>query len=256
MMAEKDLLNFREDWLSEITKTNKKRKIKIKETDKNVNKQKTASQGDSSNSKSNNPIPEKKCFTAFTIANDYLNTKAKKCTFCDVEAIRKRKCTCDVTSKRSNKSDVKITCKQYKQSSDRQKFYNSGDTNKADNDENLVDLLIADIDEINCVPFFDMELPKEIALKIFAFLSVKDLMHCSQVNTKWKVIAEDDLLWYKLCGELDVNISDTTCVQDRVGWKIFVKDSVTEKRRVQRKWKERFCEVRDLEYEKGIVILF
>ena len=36
-------------------------------------------------------------------------------------------------------------------------------------------------DEINTVPFFDVELPREIALQIFSYLSLKDLCSCAQV---------------------------------------------------------------------------
>lgn len=36
--------------------------------------------------------------------------------------------------------------------------------------------------EVNDIPFFDVELPYELALKIFQFLSRTDLSRCAQVN--------------------------------------------------------------------------
>ena len=38
-------------------------------------------------------------------------------------------------------------------------------------------------EEINEIPFFDHELPRELALKIFQHLDIKDLCNCSQVST-------------------------------------------------------------------------
>ena len=38
-------------------------------------------------------------------------------------------------------------------------------------------------DEINEIPFFDIELPRELALKIFRHLDVAELCHCAQVNS-------------------------------------------------------------------------
>lgn len=47
--------------------------------------------------------------------------------------------------------------------------------------ETLLDQLIADIDEITEIPFFDIKIPREVAVKIFQHLDVKDLCNCSQV---------------------------------------------------------------------------
>ena len=59
---------------------------------------------------------------------------------------------------------------------------------KKANDEQIppscsfIDKLIEDLDEINTVPFFDIQLPKEIAIVIFHNLSMKDLGRCAQVS--------------------------------------------------------------------------
>jgi len=37
-------------------------------------------------------------------------------------------------------------------------------------------------DEINTIPFFDIQLPREIALIIFSYLDVKDLCTCALVS--------------------------------------------------------------------------
>jgi len=36
--------------------------------------------------------------------------------------------------------------------------------------------------EVNDIPFFDVELPYELALKIFRFMGRTDLGRCAQVN--------------------------------------------------------------------------
>ncbi len=38
-------------------------------------------------------------------------------------------------------------------------------------------------DEVNTVPFFDVQLPREVALIIFSYLSVADLCTCARVRT-------------------------------------------------------------------------
>ncbi|XP_064392311.1 F-box/WD repeat-containing protein 8-like isoform X2 [Halichondria panicea] len=63
---------------------------------------------------------------------------------------------------------------------------------------NLVDTLISDLDEISSIPFFDIELPWEIALIIFSHLSLRDLCVCSQVSQSWKALADDNVLWLKI----------------------------------------------------------
>ncbi|KAG8456165.1 hypothetical protein GDO86_002093 [Hymenochirus boettgeri] len=47
----------------------------------------------------------------------------------------------------------------------------------------LVEQLIDDLNEINDIPFFDIQLPYEIALQIFQFLGRKELGRCAQNRT-------------------------------------------------------------------------
>jgi len=44
-------------------------------------------------------------------------------------------------------------------------------------------LMFALQNELDDVPFFDVSLPREIAVKIFGFLEMKDLCSCSQVSS-------------------------------------------------------------------------
>ena len=37
-------------------------------------------------------------------------------------------------------------------------------------------------DEITAIPFFDISIPKEVAVNIFKHLNLKDLCHCAQVD--------------------------------------------------------------------------
>ena len=52
---------------------------------------------------------------------------------------------------------------------------------------------------------FDLEnLSDEVQLKIFSYLSVKDLIHCSHVSSRTRRICQDESLWLKvnLCGKI------------------------------------------------------
>uniref|UniRef100_A0A8D2MMY4 F-box and WD repeat domain containing 8 n=1 Tax=Zonotrichia albicollis TaxID=44394 RepID=A0A8D2MMY4_ZONAL len=83
-------------------------------------------------------------------------------------------------------------------------------------------LLFPSQNEINEVPFFDVQLPYELALKIFQYLGKAELGRCAQVSRTWKILAEDEVLWYRLCQEegylLDMSISDHSC------WKLALKN--------------------------------
>lgn len=117
--------------------------------------------------------------------------------------------------------------------------------------ENLLEILIADIDETVSLPFFDLELPKEIAIKIFKYLEIKDLGNCACVNTKWKILAEDDMIWYYMC-QRNGYVRDGSCALDRDGWKQHFKENFISSRTFTQNWKQRICQISELEYEKGI----
>ena len=122
-------------------------------------------------------------------------------------------------------------------------------------EENLLDILIADIDELVSLPFFDLELPKEIAIKIFSFLSIKDLINCTSVNSSWKILADDDLIWYNMCKKYGY-VEDTTCVLDREDWKSIFKLKFQNDKKFKLNWKQRICQTSELEYEKGVLISY
>ena len=266
-MADEELESFRKKWLTELkgeeTQETKDKRQRQDEncsinynhedvTNKESNSvsqrnvllaQATTSSGKSSLSTEANKKRNLGEYEAFSIANKYLNfhnrtTCCEQCSTArdivrEVHSGKRKRCNCDGDD-----------------FTPRAAFETKAE-------ESLVDLLIADIDEITSIPFFDLELPKEIAVKIFSYLSIYDLANCCSVNKQWKALAEDDLIWFKIHQDLKLNKRDKMMVvDDRDHWKLFVRDEIVARRVVQQKWKERFCEVRDLEYEKGMQITF
>ncbi|MBN3304309.1 FBXW8 protein, partial [Amia calva] len=116
----------------------------------------------------------------------------------------------------------------------------------------LLDQLIQDLNEINDIPFFDVELPYELALQIFQYLSRTDLGHCAQVSRTWKVLAEDEVLWYRLClreGYLTgASVSDSPC------WKGTLRDCRKMEDTLRYNWKNRVGAISHLQYELGKVL--
>lgn len=116
----------------------------------------------------------------------------------------------------------------------------------------LVEQLISDLNEINEVPFFDVQLPYELALQIFQNLGRKELGRCAQVSKTWKVLAEDEVLWYRVCQQEgflpDAKISDCAC------WKHALRDSLAKENTLRANWKNRIGAVNQLQYELGKVL--
>ncbi|XP_021113045.1 F-box/WD repeat-containing protein 8 isoform X2 [Heterocephalus glaber] len=112
--------------------------------------------------------------------------------------------------------------------------------------EQLVDQLIRDLNEMDDVPFFDVQLPYELAVNIFQYLDRKDLGRCAQVSKMWKVIAEDEVLWYRLCqqeGHLpESSISDYSC------WKLIFQECQAREHMLRTNWKNRKGAVSELEH--------
>ncbi|NWT27072.1 FBXW8 protein, partial [Cardinalis cardinalis] len=106
--------------------------------------------------------------------------------------------------------------------------------------------------EINEVPFFDVQLPYELALKIFQYLGKAELGRCAQVSRTWKILAEDEVLWYRLCQQegylLDMSISDHSC------WKLALKNCRAREHMLKTNWKNRVGAVSQLHYEPGRVL--
>ncbi|XP_072456430.1 F-box/WD repeat-containing protein 8 isoform X3 [Notamacropus eugenii] len=118
--------------------------------------------------------------------------------------------------------------------------------------DRLLEQLIRDLNEINEIPFFDIQLPYELALKIFQYLGRTDLGRCAQVSRTWKVLAEDEVLWYRLCqqeGYLPgTSISDFSC------WKLVFQESRAKEHTLRTNWKNRNGAVSQLQYELGKVL--
>ncbi|XP_062445829.1 F-box/WD repeat-containing protein 8 [Rhea pennata] len=121
-----------------------------------------------------------------------------------------------------------------------------------DGGDDLLGQLIRDLNEINEVPFFDIQLPYELALKIFQYLDKAELGRCAQVSRTWKALAEDEVLWYRLCQQegylLDNSISDRSC------WKVALKDCRAKERTLRTNWKNRIGAVSQLQYELGKIL--
>ncbi|XP_057687546.1 F-box/WD repeat-containing protein 8-like isoform X1 [Corythoichthys intestinalis] len=123
---------------------------------------------------------------------------------------------------------------------------------KVEKDEQLVDQLIVDLNEANDIPFFDMELPYELALKIFQYLNHTDLGRCAQVSRVWQALAEDDVLWFRLFAadglRRDAIVSDSPC------WKATLRDCRIAAANVRANWKNRIGCISQLQFELGKVL--
>lgn len=118
--------------------------------------------------------------------------------------------------------------------------------------EQLVDQLIRDLNEMDDVPFFDIQLPYELAINIFQYLDRRELGRCAQVSKTWKVIAEDEVLWYRLCqqeGHLpQSSISDYSC------WKLIFQECRAKEHMLRTNWKNRKGAVSELEHIPDAVL--
>ncbi|XP_070572630.1 F-box/WD repeat-containing protein 8-like isoform X2 [Ptychodera flava] len=127
-----------------------------------------------------------------------------------------------------------------------------GEAMPAGRSENLIDKLISDLDEINEIPFFDIELPRELAMKIFENLNMQDLLSCAQVSSSWRSLADDDILWCRICHGLgyhaDMHPSETR------NWKKIVQDCLSEDQTLRANWKGRIGGVLTLEYVRGGIL--
>ncbi|XP_051888185.1 F-box/WD repeat-containing protein 8 [Pristis pectinata] len=118
--------------------------------------------------------------------------------------------------------------------------------------ESLLDQLISDLNEINEIPFFDIDLPYELALRIFAYLGRTELGRCAQVSKTWKVIAEDEVLWYKHC--LKEGYQTKADIGDFTGWKAVLRDSLQKEQTLRTNWKNRIGAASQLHYDVGGIL--
>uniref|UniRef100_UPI00398EDECB F-box/WD repeat-containing protein 8 isoform X2 n=1 Tax=Pristiophorus japonicus TaxID=55135 RepID=UPI00398EDECB len=118
--------------------------------------------------------------------------------------------------------------------------------------EDLLDQLINDLNEINEIPFFDIDLPYELALRIFAYLGKTALGRCAQVSKTWKIIAEDEVLWYKHC--LKEGYQTKADIGDFVCWKAVLRDSLKKEQTLRANWKNRIGAASQLQYDVGGIL--
>lgn len=123
---------------------------------------------------------------------------------------------------------------------------------KVKKEEELVDQLIQDLNEVNDIPFFDVELPYELALKIFQYLNRTELGRCAQVSRAWRVLAEDGVLWFRLCQREGYHQGDS--VSNSPCWKSTLRDCRNSARTVRSNWKNRVGSVRQLQFELGKIL--
>ncbi|XP_044051438.1 F-box/WD repeat-containing protein 8 isoform X2 [Siniperca chuatsi] len=123
---------------------------------------------------------------------------------------------------------------------------------KVKKDKELLDQLIQDLNEVSDIPFFDIELPYELALKIFQYLNCTELGRCAQVSRAWRVLAEDGVLWFKMCTRegyhQDASVSDSPC------WKSALRDCRNSAKTVCSNWKNRVGSISQLQFELGKVL--
>ena len=117
--------------------------------------------------------------------------------------------------------------------------------------KSLLEQLIDDINEITSIPFFDLSLPKEVGIQIFNHLRVKDLCACAQVSKSWKILSEDELIWYRIGCKLGYIQERDSAAIDRANWKAFVRECILEERELRRNWKERMCRLSSMEFKRG-----
>ncbi|KAF6738062.1 F-box/WD repeat-containing protein 8 [Oryzias melastigma] len=123
---------------------------------------------------------------------------------------------------------------------------------KGRREEELVEQLIEDLNEVNDIPFFDVELPYELALKIFQYLTCAVLGRCAQVSRAWRVLAEDGVLWFRMCTREGyhphASVSDSPC------WKSTLRDCRSSAKAVRSNWKNRVGSISQLQFELGKVL--
>lgn len=138
----------------------------------------------------------------------------------------------------------------------------SGESAKRKKDEpneeskQMLDLFIADLDDINEIPFFDTTVPREVALKIFQHLDMRSLCMCSQVSRSWRSLADDELLWFEVFQKLGLGGTDTNNmhVSQSSDWKGKVRRLMEEKQLLDANWRLRTGKPYQLHYAQGRVL--
>lgn len=188
----------------------------------------------------------------FKILTQFLNEAPKKKK--DSPLSRKSKDVPITYCKRKYFSDPSFNSQKVK----KKKKVGSGKDEIIDNDQKseikqrYLDLFIADLDEINEIPFFDTTVAREIALKIFQHLDLKSLCMCSQVSRSWHSLADDEMLWCQISHSL--GFLPNFHVSQRENWKSLVRSHLEQKRTLISNWKERVGKPYHLNFAQGGVL--
>jgi len=233
-MNAEDLETFREEWVSELNK-------KVKESHSESSRYEFENINSRLTSEKRNAIEYSRLSDGKEIE------KSRVCTLEKDEHYQEATGTLDSRSR-----CAKLRQKKKSRTEDKISYVESK-WPKLEVEENFLEILIADIDELVSLPFFDLELPREIAIKIFQYLSIKDLGNCACVNTKWKILADDDLIWFDLCSRHRF-VNEDSCALDREGWKEVFREKSHSAKCFHQNWKERICQISELEYEKGGIL--
>ncbi|XP_064472228.1 F-box/WD repeat-containing protein 8-like [Ornithodoros turicata] len=124
---------------------------------------------------------------------------------------------------------------------------------RRNNRKSFLDTLIDDLNETTDIPFFDVCLPREVAVKIFRHLDVVDLCRCAQVSRSWRCIAEDDLLWHKHCCQMGL-AKETSSSMEKADWKNFFREQLQKESILRRNWKNRIGRLYEMVYSQGGVL--
>uniref|UniRef100_A0A673YUP7 F-box/WD repeat-containing protein 8 n=1 Tax=Salmo trutta TaxID=8032 RepID=A0A673YUP7_SALTR len=225
-MAEDELLAFREHWKQELTIKN--------EAHSNCNDRSEPEKRQDSTSQGSSKGGQDAFLSAYvSIAEGLLDGRTSPL----LERIQEER-----TRRKRQYYSLTSACNTSQQQPQRK--INKGDK--------LVDQFIQDLNETNDIPFFDIELPYELALKIFQYLSQTELGRCAQVSKAWGVLAEDEVLWFRMCQtegyHHGASVSDSPC------WKSMLRDCKNSENTVRSNWKNRVGSISQLQYELGKVL--
>jgi len=97
-------------------------------------------------------------------------------------------------------------------------------------------LLIADIDELNTIPFFDVALPGEIGILILRCLPLRDLCRCAQVSRAWNALTKDGTLWFRHA--LHYQLAAPGDMETSRDWAVYVRRRLRKQWELEQRWRE------------------
>ncbi|CAL8249035.1 unnamed protein product [Merluccius merluccius] len=232
-MADEELLAFRRSWKQELTD---KKEVKRQDADPAVRPGSPSDPGESPSTRHQEGDGEPKYVS---IASGLLDGRTSPL----LDRLQEE---------RTKKQQQQQKKRRHHSTADTCSSSGSSQQKKASKEEKLVDQLIHDLNEVNDIPFFDVELPYELALKIFQYLDCTELGRCAQVSKAWAQLAEDEVLWYRLC--LKAGFRPGAGVCDAPCWKSTLRDCRCSHNTVRSNWKSRVGSIIQLQYELGKVL--